>query len=73
MCRSFKLALAVTPQGVPPKAGLLMQNIVSFRLGGSESAYLCNGLGKIIHIGYKKLEGPLQKVALVSTVNTSEH
>ena len=25
-------------------------------------------LGRVIHTGYKKLEGPLQKAALVSTV-----
>ena len=45
--------------------------IVPFRLGGCESAWICNRLGRDIHAGYKKLEGPLQKAALVPVVNIS--
>ena len=40
--RSFKWSLAVTPQGVSPKAGLSLKSIVSLRLGGGKSAYLGN-------------------------------
>ena len=49
-----------------------MQNTVSLRLGGGESAYLSNRVGRFTHARYKKLEGPLQKAALVPIVYTSE-
>ena len=50
-----------------------MHFVVIFRVGDCKSARLCNRLGKIRHIGYKKLEGPLQKAALVSTVYNFEN
>ena len=70
--RSSEKSLAVTPQGVSPKAGLSLKSVVSLRLGGGESAYLSNRVGRFTHARYKKLEGPLQKVALVPIVYTSE-
>ena len=42
------------------------------RLGVCKSAWFSNRLGRITHTGYKKLEGPLQKVALVPKVCISE-
>ena len=72
MSRSSEKSLAVTPQGVPPKAGLALKSTVSLRLGGSESACPSNRLGRFTHARYKKLEGPLQKAALVPIVYTSE-
>ena len=45
---------------------------VILRLGDCESARLCNRLGRSIHAEYKKLEGSIQKTALVLTVNASE-
>ena len=46
--------------------------IVISRLGDCKSAGLCNRLGRSLHIGCKKLEGPLQKAALVPIVKASE-
>ena len=71
MSRSFENSLAVTPQGVTPKAGLSLKSTVSLRLGGGKSACPSNRVGRFTHARYKKLEGPLQKAALVPIVSTS--
>ena len=68
----IEFAYRNAPRWLPPKAGMFHILAVSSRLGTCKSAWLSNWVGRGIHDEYKKLEGPLQKAALVLTVYTFE-